>query len=200
MLESKAKWQFINQEDNSLDLQLKDLPIKSPITVDLLLQRGLTTYDEIAKFLSPSLADLSSPQGLSMIDKASERIHQAITQNEKILVYGDYDADGICSTALLLKVLHELGATCDYYIPNRFKEGYGPNEAAFKEAYDQGFKVIITVDTGIASVHEAELARKLGIDLIITDHHEIQDQLPNAYAIVNPKCSPEYSFQDLAGV
>lgn len=200
MLKSKAAWQFTDHQQKDTELKIEDLPINSPITLDLLFERGVTTAEAINEFIYPSLDDLVSPKDLSMIDKATNRIHQAIHLNEKILVYGDYDADGICSTALLLKVLHELGATCDFYIPNRFTEGYGPNEAAFKEAYEKGFNVIITVDTGIASIKEAELAKKLGIDLIITDHHEIQDQLPNAYAIINPKCSPKYTFQDLAGV
>lgn len=200
MLESKTKWQFTNQEETESELTLEELPIKSSIIVDLLKQRGLNTTEEMNEFISPKLDNLASPQGLSMVEQATERIHQAINYGEKILVYGDYDADGICSTALLLKSLYELGATCDYYIPNRIDEGYGLNEDAFKQAYTKGFKVILTVDTGIASIKEAELAKQLGMDLIITDHHEVQDQLPNAYAIINPKCSPDYAFKELAGV
>src|SRR5699024_12444254 len=105
-----------------------------------------------------------------MIDKATDRVHTAIANQEKILVFGDYDADGFSSTALLIKTLQELNADCDYYIPNRFTEGYGPNEAAFREAFDNDFRLIITVDTGIASVHEASIAEYLDIDLIITDN------------------------------
>lgn len=200
MLASKAKWQY-HEHDSEDKLDLVDkLPIKSPITVDLLKQRGLHTLEEMNQFLTPSIDDLNSPQMLSMVDKATARIKHAIEKNEKILVFGDYDADGICATALLIKVLEELGANCDYYIPNRFTEGYGPNENAFQEAYKQGFQLIITVDTGIASFHEADVAKSLGMDLIITDHHEVQDTLPDAYAIINPKCSPDYPFKDLAGV
>src|SRR5699024_2444200 len=143
---------------------------------------------------------MHDPKNLSMIDKAAERIHQAILNKEKILIYGDYDADGVSSTALLLKTFQEMNAICDFYIPNRFTEGYGLNEQAIREAHNNGYHLIITVDTGIASIAEAIVAKDLGIDLIITDHHEIQEQLPDAYAIINPKCSPDYQFHDLAGV
>src|SRR5699024_5800017 len=92
------------------------------------------------------------------------------------------------------------GANCSFYIPNRFTEGYGPNENAFRQAYKDGFRLIITVDTGIASFHEATVAKEIGLDLIITDHHEIQESLPDAFAIINPKCSEDYPLQELAGV
>src|SRR5699024_7198989 len=124
---------------------------------------------------------------------------KAIEHQEPILVFGDYDADGVSSTTILLLALKELGANCHYYIPNRFTEGYGPNEPAFQKAYKDGFRLIITVDNGISAVHEADIANKLGIDLIITDHHEPQEKLPEAFAILHPKCSPGYSFKDLAG-
>lgn len=195
MLKSKSKWEFLNEADEPS--QLSDY---SPITKQLLAQRGITTEEAAKQFITPDLVGLNHPKDLSMIDKAVERVHQAITNEEKILVFGDYDADGVSSTALLLKALQELGAHYDFYIPNRFTEGYGPNETAFRKAYDQEFKVIITVDTGITAVHEAEVAKELGIDLIVTDHHELQDELPNTYATINPKCSPDYPFQELAGV
>ncbi|HLS06968.1 MAG TPA: single-stranded-DNA-specific exonuclease RecJ, partial [Bacillota bacterium] len=111
-----------------------------------------------------------------------------------------YDADGVTATVILLKTLRQLGAHCDYYIPNRFTEGYGPNVQAFQQAFDNGFTVIITVDTGIAATDEATFAKQLGIDLIITDHHEVQEKLPEAYAIIHPKLSNNYSFKQLAGV
>lgn len=194
MLQSKANWKYVNnkKKDQWLDGY-------SPVIQALLLQRGITTKEAAERFLSPALEDLHQPARLSMIDKASARVHKAIENQEKILVYGDYDADGVSSTAILLKTLTELGADCDYYIPNRFTEGYGPNETAFKNAHQQGFQLIITVDTGIASINEAEIAKSLGIDLIITDHHEIQEDLPDAFAIIHPKHSPDYPFQELAG-
>lgn len=158
MLISNANWKFTGNtteetfkwSDHSLHL--------SPIVKKLLLQRGIDSEEAAKKFIKPELTDLLHPKNLSMIEKAANRVHEAIEKQEKILVYGDYDADGVSSTALLLNVLQELNANCDFYIPNRFTEGYGPNEQAFKKAYEQGFKVIITVDTGIASIHEANVA------------------------------------------
>src|SRR5690625_5046475 len=195
MLVSKAKWDFVKKQDKP-----SDLGDYSPVISTLLMQRGITTKEAANRFLIPDLNKLHNPSDLSMIDKAIERVHKAINNGERILVYGDYDADGVSSTAVLLKALQELEAHCDFYIPNRFTEGYGPNEDAFREAANRGFSVIITVDTGISAVHEAEIAKELGIDLIITDHHELQEQLPDSYATINPKCSSTYPFHDLAGV
>lgn len=199
MLASKANWDFLSNKQDSSSINTKNMNI-SPITIELLMQRGITSAEDIENFISPNLKHLQEPYNLSMIKKATERVHKAIKDKEKILVFGDYDADGVTSTTLLLKTLQELGAKCDFYIPNRFTEGYGPNEQAFRRAYEEGFSVIITVDTGIASVQEAIVAKQLGLDLIITDHHEIQDELPDAFAIINPKCSTAYPFIDLAGV
>ncbi|QKY69556.1 single-stranded-DNA-specific exonuclease RecJ [Lentibacillus sp. CBA3610] len=196
MLESKMKWKFAKKQN---DLPNWNSSRCSPLIKELLRQRGITSDEEAEMFLSPNLSQLYSVKYLSDIDKAAERVHKGIAANEKILVYGDYDADGVSSTAIMLKTLRELGAHCDYYIPNRFTEGYGPHEEAFRAAYDNGYHLIITVDTGIASIHEAAVAKQLGIDLIITDHHEPQEQLPDAYAIIHPKCSPNYRFKELAG-
>src|SRR5690625_4866724 len=199
MLPSKANWLFREKQDLNPAGDYESIQLSS-IVIQLLQQRNITTGEDIPHFISPLLTDLYEPINLSMIDLAAERIHQAITHEEKILVYGDYDADGVSSTALLLQALKELGAICDFYIPNRFTEGYGLNEQAVKDAYKNGYQVIVTVDTGIASIAEADIAKSLGMDLIITDHHELQEQLPDAYAIVNPKCSPDYPFTELAGV
>ncbi|MBP2256611.1 single-stranded-DNA-specific exonuclease RecJ [Virgibacillus alimentarius] len=199
MLQSKLKWNFAELQEGKI-IENHELDNLSPVIRELLLQRGIATKEEMYNFLHPNLDNLYSTSEIDMIDKAVNRIHIAIAEGEKILVYGDYDADGVCSTTLLLKTLQELGANCDFYIPNRFTEGYGPNEEAFRKAHDNDITLIITVDNGIAAVHEANIAKELGIDLIITDHHEIQEQLPDAYAIVHPKCSPNYSFQELAGV
>src|SRR5690625_1817751 len=195
MLLSKAKWDFVNNQDIPNDLE-----DYSPIISTLLIQRGITTKKAAKRFLRPDLDQLHHPSDLSMMDKAIERVHKAINHGERILVFGDYDADGVSSTALLLKALQELDAHCDFYIPNRFTEGYGPNENAFREAANKGFSVILPIYTGISAVHEAKIAKELGIDLIITDHHELQEELPDTYATINPKCSPEYPFHDLAGV
>ncbi|MBC5637608.1 single-stranded-DNA-specific exonuclease RecJ [Ornithinibacillus sp. BX22] len=198
MLQSKSKWKFV-RTDEYQDQWMDDSIELSPVIKELLVQRGIQSYEEAQEFLMPSIDNLISPMKLASMNIATERVHQAIRANEKILVFGDYDADGVSSTTILIKALEELGANCNFYIPNRFTEGYGPNEAAFREACENGYKLIITVDTGIASVYEAEVAKELGIDLIITDHHEPQEALPDAFAIIHPKCSPQYSFKELAG-
>ncbi|ASK63090.1 single-stranded-DNA-specific exonuclease RecJ [Virgibacillus phasianinus] len=199
MLKSKAIWNFSNEEAETIAWS-GDSTDLSPVIKELLVQRGITTAKDASEFLSPDLANLLMPEDLLGMDVATDRVHKAIKQNEKILVYGDYDADGVTSTTLLMSALLEIGADCDYYIPNRFTEGYGPNEHAFSYAHEQGVKLIITVDCGIASVSEAKFAESIGLDLIITDHHEPQEELPGALAILHPKCAPTYSFKELAGV
>lgn len=199
MLRKNANWEFVDNVELPMEKLDHSLQL-SPILKNLLKQRDLFTEGDIHKFLFPKTNHLHPSKDLSDIEKASNRIYQAIEKKEKILVYGDYDADGVCSTAILLMALEELGASFEYHIPNRFTEGYGPNENVFREAYKRDIKVIITVDTGIAAFHEAQVAKTLGMDLIITDHHEIQDVLPDAYAVINPKCSPHYPFKELAGV
>ena len=137
---------------------------------------------------------------MSDMQKAVERINLAIDQNQKILVYGDYDADGVTSTTILVTALRELGAHVGWYIPNRFTEGYGPNEMAFKNAYDEGVSLIITVDNGIQGHKEIEMIQELGVDVIVTDHHEIGETLPNAFAIVHPMHPDfDYPFKYLCG-
>lgn len=199
MLQSKAKWNNLDNFTN--ESMIEDISLNlSPTIEKLLLQRGITLASDAKKFLSPDLEYLYQPGKLKDIDIAASRIHQAIANQEKILIFGDYDADGVTSTALLYKTLKELNADCDYYIPNRFTEGYGINEGAIRLAKENGFSLVITVDTGITAVVEANLAMELGIDLIITDHHEPQDELPEAIAIIHPGLSDEYPFKDLAGV
>lgn len=197
MLKNQSYWNIINESNLHLDRRESHM---SPVLHELLIQRGITDRKEMDSFVFPKLEALYHPEKLAMIEKAATRIHRAIEAQEKILVYGDYDADGVSSTALLMTALKELGAVCEFYIPNRFSEGYGPNEAAFKQAKKDGFNVIITVDNGISAHHEALIAKQIGIDLIITDHHEIQGELPDAYAIIHPKCSENYPFRELAGV
>lgn len=201
MLASQSKWIFTYNNNEQHDTHEESWSIQvSPIVKRLLSQRGVLTEEEADKFLHPTLDSLHSTKQLDAIDRAVERVNRAIENGESILVYGDYDADGVTSTAVMVEALRQSGAMCDYYIPNRFTEGYGPNEEAFREAHRQGFQLIITVDNGIAGVNEVDIANELGMDVIITDHHEIQETLPNAYAIIHPKCSPNYPFKELAGV
>ncbi|MBA4600848.1 single-stranded-DNA-specific exonuclease RecJ [Thermoactinomyces mirandus] len=200
MLHARAKWQF-EPVDEELGRKIaKQLGIH-PVVSNMLLRRGVTDVSQANRFLNPALSDLHDPFLMDGMDKAAERIHQALTGKEPILIYGDYDADGVSSTSLLLKVFAHLGASVDYYIPHRFREGYGIHKEALKLAKERGFSLVISVDTGISAVEEAAYAKELGLNLIITDHHEPQEVLPDALAVINPKkpgCP--YPFKMLAGV
>ena len=167
----------------------------------ILNARDIKDISAVKKFFSDEFEEGYDPYLMYDMQKAVDRINEAIDNEEKILVYGDYDADGITSTVLLVETLISLGANVSSYIPNRFEEGYGPNKEAFTKIINSGISLIITVDNGIAGVEEVELANELGCDVIITDHHKIQDTIPNAYAIIHPE-HPEgdYPFKKLAGV
>lgn len=199
MIESKMKWKItynepVDAEGNSRSGGL------TPLTKQLLEKRGIFEPEAEQRFLHPSFEQLHDPFLMEGMEKAVTRMKKAAAEGEPVLVFGDYDADGVSSTTLMVEALREAGVDCDFYIPNRFTEGYGPNKEAFQFAFDSGYGVIITVDTGIAAVEEAAFARDLGLDLIITDHHEVQETLPDAYAIIHPKTSADYPFQELAGV
>ena len=167
----------------------------------ILNARDIKDISSVKKIFSDEFVEGYDPYLMYDMQKAVDRINEAIDNEEKILVYGDYDADGITSTVLLVETLISLGANVSSYIPNRFEEGYGPNKEAFTKIINSGISLIITVDNGIAGVEEVELANELGCDVIITDHHKIQDIIPNAYAIIHPE-HPEgdYPFKKLAGV
>ncbi len=172
----------------------------TPLVASMLVNRGLDTVDSARYFLFGQ-DEFHDPYLLKGMDLAVKRIRDAIEKQEPILIFGDYDADGVSSTSVLMITLRDLGANVQFYIPNRFTEGYGPNEPAFRQAKDNGIKLIITVDTGIAAVHEASVAKELELDLIITDHHEPGPVLPEALAIIHPKLpDSNYPFHELAGV
>lgn len=195
MLPSKATWKIIDDPSEGIDtLTIEDILQK------LFRQKGIETAEEQARFLHPSLAFIQTAANFAAIERAKRRVEQAIQTAEKILVYGDYDADGVTATTVLVEGLRRLGAQCEFFVPNRFREGYGLNEAIIEEFAAEGFTLIITVDTGIANTKEVEKANELGIDVIITDHHEPQTELPPAYAIIHPALSENYSFKSLAGV
>src|SRR5699024_9432128 len=145
------------------------------IIQSMLEDRGIVGKEAQDAFLHPSLDHIQAASDLHQIDIALNRIHLAIEEQEHIVIFGDYDADGITSTAVLYKAMQELEAFCDFYVPNRITEGYGLNKAAIERLYADGVSLIITVDNGIASVDEVDFAKSLGLDVIITDHHEIQD-------------------------
>ncbi len=172
----------------------------SRVVAQILINRGVTTLEEAWAFLAGESGFLHDPFLLRDMAKAVERIQLAISREEKIRVFGDYDADGITSTVIMLRVLKSLGAEADYYIPERLTEGYGMNPAAVQQAAEDGVNLIITVDSGISSGDEVELAGNLGMDVIVTDHHEPPEQIPRALAVINPKQRDcPYPFKDLAG-
>ena len=177
----------------------KELNI-SPILAQLLINRETEGVLSARKFLKADLKDLRDPYIFQDMEKAVDKILRAINNNERILIYGDYDVDGITSVALLFSILREFTTNLYYYIPNRFQEGYGLNEEAIDIAFKNNIKLIITVDCGISSISEVEKANNYGIDVIVTDHHQPQKDIPSAIAIINPKCDTNYPFKGLAGV
>lgn len=167
----------------------------------VLLSRGVETAAQARAFLACSFKDLHDPMGLKDMDKAAERIRKAVEHGERVMVYGDYDCDGITATAMLVMHMRRLGIDTDHYIPHRHEEGYGLNIKALESVAKKGAKLLITVDCGITSLAEAKYAKELGMDLIITDHHQCLSQLPGCTALVNPKQPGDgYPFKDLSGV
>ena len=195
----KYNWNYPQYDETFLN-DLKEYNISENIA-KILDSRGINKIEEVKKYFSDDYEEGYDPFLMHDMKRAVERINNAIENEEKILVYGDYDADGITSTVLLVETLVSLGADVSSYIPNRFEEGYGPNKDAFSKIIKSGIGLIITVDNGIAGVDEVELANSLGCDVIITDHHKIQDKIPKAYAVIHPE-HPEgqYPFGKLAGV
>ncbi len=172
-----------------------------PIVARLLYNRGYTDIGAVKNFIGMESEMLSNPFDMKDIDKAIERIHSSIVNHEKITVYGDYDVDGVTSVCTLYLYLKSKGADIDYYIPNRVGDGYGVSDAAIKQIADGGGKLIITVDTGITANEEVQYAKSIGVDFVITDHHECHADLPAAAAVVNPhRPDCNYPFKELAGV
>ena len=166
----------------------------------ILCVRGFSPI-EAEKFINKDIKCIHDPFLLKDMDKAVERIYQALNNNEKITVYGDYDADGVTSSTIMVLCLKELNADVDYYIPDRETEGYGISKTSIDTLAKRGTKLIISVDCGITAVEECAYASSLGIETIITDHHECSDILPDAVAVIDPKRADcMYPFKSLAGV
>ncbi len=198
---AKMKWKTGSFNPRQQKILSDELAV-SPYLAQLLINRGMTTPDAARDFLFGDLSFSHDPFLMKDMDRAVQRIRQAVLAGEKILVYGDYDVDGVTSTALLSEILRDIGANCETFIPHRMDDGYGLNSKAVSLAKENGVKVIVTVDCGVNSVEEVDFANKLGIDVIVTDHHEVRaDSLPAACAVVAPRredCT--YPFKDLAGV
>ncbi len=200
MLESKTRWMVQANNEQAAEHLIQELQI-SPLIAKLLTIRGITSVEDAEAFLTVSQEHFHDPYLLDGMSIAVPRIRKALESREKIRIYGDYDADGVSSTSLMIGLLRELGADFDYYIPHRQLEGYGLNLPAVEQANQDGVSLMITVDTGISAVEQIAYANELGIDVIVTDHHEPPEILPQALAIINPKkpgCT--YPFKSLAGV
>jgi single-stranded-DNA-specific exonuclease len=182
-------------------LPLPNLPEYPAMILKLLASRGLTEPHEIKNFLEPDYDRLFDPFLFKDMNKAVDRIWRAVENKEQITIFADYDADAITACSVVYLALTKAGGQVNYYIPDRFAEGYGMNVEAIRKLKDEGTDLIITVDCGINSVAEAKVARELGIDLIVTDHHELTGQLPDALAVINPKNPNDtYPFPFLTGV
>lgn len=194
------KWVCHNLDQEHID-EITRVNNISRLLASILVNRNLTTEDNVRMFLNPTRNDFHDPFLLPDMDKAVARILKAISNNEKVLIYGDYDVDGITSIAVLKKFLKENGLDVGQYIPNRLSEGYGLNKEALLKIFNEEYKLIITVDCGISGNEEVEYVNSLGMEIIITDHHEPTEILPNAIAIVDAKRNDnKYPFNQLAGV
>ncbi|OHC07947.1 MAG: single-stranded-DNA-specific exonuclease RecJ, partial [Planctomycetes bacterium RIFOXYD2_FULL_41_16] len=180
------RWIF-SPPNKSLQSEIASKLKISHLLAQVLINRGIIDITSAKNFLQPQIAALEDPSLLPDIEKASIRINEAVRKKEKIVIYGDYDVDGLSATALMYRCLKLVGAQVSYYIPERLEEGYGLNTDAIKKLKEGGADVILTVDCGINACREADVARSFGIDLIITDHHQPGQEIPNAFAVVNPK-------------
>ena len=172
----------------------------SPEISQILKNRQIKNEKDAEIFMNPSLEYLRDPFLMKDMGKTVDRIKKAIKNHENIWIYGDYDVDGVSSTSVLCIYFESINYPVNYYIPNRLQEGYGINEEAIKHIHSQGCDLMITVDCGITSVKEVDLANELGFDVIITDHHECQSEIPKAYAVINQKQDNcHYPFDMLCG-
>lgn len=194
------KWEIFKIDKEKVAEMQKKYNINNLLAI-LLSNREITSEEQINKFLNPKRNDFYNPFGMPDMEKAVNRILKAIENNEKTIIYGDYDVDGITSVAVLKSFLEERGIQVGVYIPNRLNEGYGLNKEAVKYIAKQGYKLMITVDCGITAIEEVEYAKELGIETIVTDHHEPAENLPEAVAVVDAKRKDnKYECRNLAGV
>ena len=194
------KWECFAVDDNKVNELVEKFGI-SGILARILVNKNITQKDEIDLFMNPTRKDFHDPFLMPDMEIIVDRVLQAIEQKEKIMIYGDYDADGITSITVLKSFLEERGLEVASYIPNRLDEGYGLNKTALKKIYDDGYRLIITVDCGISGIDEVDYANSLGMEVLITDHHEPAETLPKAVAVVDAKRKDnKYPFNQLAGV
>lgn len=194
------KWECYNLDNEKVEELVKKRHITN-LLASILVNRGIIDGEKINVFLNPTRKDFYNPFLMPDMEIAVKRIVKAIENKEKIMIYGDYDADGITSITVLKKYLNEIGLKTGEYIPNRLNEGYGLNKDAISKIYNDGYKLMITVDCGISGLEEADYANSLGMEIIITDHHEPAEKLPEAIAVIDAKRKDnKYPFNQLAGV
>ena len=194
------KWQIYEIDVDKVE-ELKEKYKLNDLLATILVNRGITSKEKIRQFLEPTRQDFYNPYLMKDMEIAVERIVKAIENQEKVIIYGDYDVDGITSTTVLKKFLKDLGLEVSYYIPNRLNEGYGLNNTAIEKIVNEGYSLMITVDCGISAIEEIDYANSLGLETIVTDHHEPGEVLPKALAVVdNKRKDSTYPFRDLAGV
>ncbi|MBO4293687.1 MAG: single-stranded-DNA-specific exonuclease RecJ [Clostridia bacterium] len=194
------KWQIYEANEEEIEQISENYKINK-LLATILSNRGINTEEKIELFLNPKRNDFHNPYEMPDMEKAVDRIIKAKENNEKIIIYGDYDVDGITSITVLKSFLKDIGIEAAYYIPNRLNEGYGLNIPAVEKIAQEGYNLMITVDCGITCIEEINKANELGMDVIVTDHHEVGDELPNAVAVVDCKRKDnKYKCRDLAGV
>ncbi len=194
------KWEVCKENKNDIDKISKENGLSDLIS-SILASRGIIEKEDVREFLNPTRDDFHNPFLMPDMEKAVDRILKAIQTQEKTIIYGDYDVDGITSITVLKKFLEERNLQVGEYIPNRLNEGYGLNKEAVKKIAEQGYKLIITVDCGISCIEEIKYATELGLEVIVTDHHEPAEELPKCLAVVDAKRKDnQYPFNQLAGV
>lgn len=192
------RWIMPEENPRRIDMLMRECSV-GRLSAQILSSRGLFTYREAAEFVTPG-DGLDDPFSILEMERAAERILRAVEEGERIVIYGDYDCDGVTATAILYTELEMLGADVGYYIPERDTEGYGLNKYAIKALADAGTNLIVTVDNGISAIGEVEYAMRLGMEVVVTDHHQPGNEIPAAYAVVNPHRIGDHSeFKELCG-
>ena len=196
----EKRW-IIKNSGNKKDIEhLSEVLNINKILANVLVQRGINDYDTAKAFFRPELSQLHNPYLMKDMDKAVKRLGEAIESNEKFLIYGDYDVDGTTSVAMMFSFLKEFNSNIDYYIPDRYDEGYGISFQGIDYAYENGFSLIIALDCGIKAIEKVKYANKKNIDFIICDHHNPENEIPEAVAVLDPKRPDcDYPFKELSG-
>ena len=195
-----ARWHIASANEQAVGILSEKLSLAGKLTARVLAARGLADPSEAHRFLLRDLSSLHDPWAMRDMDRAADLLDRALASGEHIRIYGDYDVDGVCATAMLVRALTALGGKVDWYIPHRIDEGYGLNDDAIRQAQVDGVSLLVTVDCGASSVEQVALARDLGLEVIVTDHHRPGDTLPDAPVLDPWRADCAYPFKELSGV